>query len=86
MHKYDYYLHHSGGRAFDYFGGIGTPFKVSLLRFYLYRLLGYRTTRTQRGASLRRLYIRAALQGGAHRHSYNISEILKLDSAWKTCY
>jgi hypothetical protein len=71
---YDYYLHRSGGRAFDYFGGIGTPFKVSMLRFYLWKWLGFRATRVVKNSSLRRVVIRATLHGGAHRHSIKMQE------------
>jgi len=77
MKRYDYYLHRSGGVAFDYFGGIGTPFKVSFIRFYLYKLLGYRNTKVLRGASIRRVMIRANLERGAHRHSISMEEARK---------
>ena len=74
MKKYDYYLHRSGGRVFDYFGGIGTPFKVSLLRFYLFKWAGFRATRVLKGAPLSRVLIRATIRCGAHRHSYKMGE------------
>lgn len=75
--RYDYYLHRSGGKVFDYFGGIGTPFRVSLLRWWLFKLTGYKATRVTRGADLRRVYIRATLAAGAHRNSYKMEKVLK---------
>ena len=75
--NYDYYLHKSGGKVFDYFNCVGTPFRVSYLRWLLFRLFKFRATRVQRGASLKRVYIRATLQAGAHRTSYNMKETLK---------
>ena len=74
MKRYDYYLHRSGGYAFDHFGGIGTPFQVSFLRFYLWKWMGYRATRVIKGASLRRVYIRATIKQGAHRHSMKMDD------------
>lgn len=71
MTKYDYYLHRSGGRVFDSFGGIGRPYRVSWLWFKFAVLIGYRGTRVQKGASLTRVYIRAALKT-AHRHSIRL--------------
>jgi hypothetical protein len=75
--KYDYYLHRSGGRVFDYFGGIGTPFRVSLLRALIFKLLGFRMTRVRKGRSLKSVIVRAALKQGAHRHSWQIENIVK---------
>jgi len=77
MRQYDYYLHQSGGRAFDYFGGVGVPFKVSVLRFFLCKLAGYRVTRVRAGAPLYRVMVRAALKSGAHRHSWKVKEARK---------
>lgn len=39
-----YYLHRSLGVVADYFGEIGPEFEVCWLRFWLYRLLGFRWT------------------------------------------
>lgn len=77
MRRYDYYLHCSGGRAFDYFGGVGEPFRVSALRFYLFKLAGYRATKVRAGAPLHRVMVRAALKSGAHRHSWKVQEARK---------
>lgn len=74
MKKYDYYLHRSGGRAFDYFGFIGTPFQVSMIRWYIFKLFGYRATRVPRGSSVRRVMVRATIAKGAHRHSIAMSD------------
>lgn len=76
--RHDYYLHRSGGRVFDYFGGIGTPFKVSCLRAWLYKIMGYRMTRVRRGASVLQVMTRATLLGGAGRHSYKMKEERRL--------
>jgi hypothetical protein len=73
--KYDYYLHHSGGRAFDYFGGIGDPFRVSFIRAFIWKLLGFRMTKVRKGANLISIMTRATLKAGAHRHSVKIQEI-----------
>lgn len=70
LKHYDYYLHRSGGRAFDYFGGVGKPYRVNIFHAYLFKLLGYCMTRVQRGSDIRRVMTRAILQRGAHRHSY----------------
>jgi len=75
--KYDYYLHRSGGRVFDYFGGIGTPFKVGIIRFYLWKWMRFRATKIRKGSSLKRVMIRATLKQGSHRHSWNIENLLK---------
>ena len=75
--RYEYYLHRPGGPAFDYFGGIGTPFRVSPLRAWIYKILGFRMTRVRKGKSLKSVIVRAALKQGAHRHSYKIEEIVK---------
>jgi hypothetical protein len=73
--KYDYYLHRSGGRVFDYWGGIGTPFRVSILRAYISKVLGYKMTRVCARVGVRRVYIRATLASGAHRNSYKMDKI-----------
>lgn len=73
---HDYYLHRSGGKVFDYFGGIGTPFRVSILRAAIAKALGYKVTRVVKGAPQRRVYIRATLNKGAHRTSYAMQKIL----------
>ena len=79
MRRFDYYLHCSGGFAFDYFGGIGTPFRVSVFRAYLYKWAGYRMTRVPRGASLTRVMVRAALKSGAHRRSLFVEKARRGD-------
>lgn len=75
MKRWDYYLHRSGGRAFDYFGGIGQPFKVCFLRWFFYMIFGFRATRVPKGAPISRVYIRAGLKQGAHRHSYKMGRL-----------
>lgn len=75
--RYDFYLHRSGGKVFDYFGGVGTPYQVHWLWWYIMKWAGYKATRVQAGAPLKRVYIRATLAAGAHRRSYKMEEILK---------
>lgn len=77
--KRDYYMHRSGGYAFYYFGNIGTPFKVSMFRACINGLCGYCVTRVPRGASIKRVYIRAALTRGAHRMSWLVGEMKKVN-------
>lgn len=76
--KRDYYLHRSGGRKFDYFGGIGTPFRVSFLRYIVMKALKYKATSVPHGTPLVRVIIRAALKAGAHRRSWKVQQIKKL--------
>lgn len=76
--RYDYYLHRSGGRVFDYFGGIGLPYKVGCIRAGVMKVLGYSVTRVPRRiTSLQRIYLRAALTRGAHRRSFKVEQIRK---------
>jgi len=75
--KRDYYMHRSGGYAFDHGGNIGTPFKVSMLRACINDLCGYCVTSVPKGASIKRVYIRAALTRGAHRKSWLVGEMKK---------
>jgi hypothetical protein len=77
MKARDYYLHKSGGFAFDYFGGFGRPYQVKIFCFYFIKLLGYKATRVVRGASIKRVYIRATLAIGAHRHSWAMEKVLQ---------
>ena len=78
--RYDYYLHRTGGFAFDYWGGIGRPYIVNVLWWYFMRLIGYKATRVQANAPLRRVYIRASLFSGAHRHSHTMDKMR--DGIW----
>lgn len=75
--RYDYYLHRSGGRVFDYFGGIGRPYRVNVLWWWVMKLAGYKATKVPVFAPIRRVYIRATLAQGAHRRSYKMEKILK---------
>jgi hypothetical protein len=75
--RYEYYLHLKGGKVFDYFGGIGHPLRVSPLRAWIWKLLGFRMTRVRKGKSLKSVILRAAIKGGAHRHSYKVEQIMK---------
>ena len=84
MKRRDSYLHRSGGRVFDYFGGIGTPFRVSMIRFYLYKWFGFRATKVLKGVAIKRVYIRAILAQGAHRHSWKMEEVTKRGN-YETC-
>ena len=73
--KYDYYLHRSGGKVFDYFGGIGRPYQVNVLWFYFMDRMGYKATRVVKGASIKRVYIRATLARGVNRNSFKMQKI-----------
>lgn len=75
--KYDYYLHRSGGYAFDYFGGIGKPFKVSWFKALVAKLLKREVTPCPVGCSEHRVYVRAVLKRGISRRSYFMSQIKK---------
>jgi len=75
MGRYDYYRHLSGGFAFDYFGGVGKPEKISFSHYVLLKLLGYRVTRVPRGSDRVRVMVRAALRAGAHRRSLKVLRI-----------
>jgi hypothetical protein len=74
--KRDYYLHKSGGYAFDYWGGIGKPYQVNKVWFYFMKLMGYKATHVVKGASLRRIYIRAYLNTGFSRRSWKMQQLL----------
>jgi hypothetical protein len=76
MKRFDYYLHKSGGYAFDYFGGIGPPYQVNILWFYFMKILGYKATRVVRGASRKRVYIRACLNMQISRRSWKMQQVL----------
>ena len=73
--KYEYYMHRSGGLAFDHFGGIGRPFRVRRWWAYLMKRLGYCVTHVPVGSATRRIYVRAALLRGAHRHSHKVQRL-----------
>ena len=75
--RYDYYLHRAGGFLFDYWGGIGQPYRVHVLWWYIMRAAGYKATRVPAFAPIKRVYIRATLAQGAHRNSYKMEKILK---------
>lgn len=51
MRKFDYYLHRSCGKVGDYFCEIGEPFKVSTIRYYLYKIFKYRCTKVPKGSN-----------------------------------
>lgn len=70
-----YYMHRSGGRVFNYFGGIGTPFRVSCITGIFMKLMGYKVTRAPAHYTEKQVIIRAALNQGAHPHSYKIAKI-----------
>ena len=73
--KYEYYMHRSGGLAFDHFGGIGRPFPVRRWWACLMKFLGYSVTHCPVGSDTKRIYIRAALLQGAHRRSSKVAEL-----------
>ena len=75
--KYDYYLHKSGGYAFDYFGGIGRPYKVNIITVLLAKILKYEITPVPKGRPYneRSVYTRATLCRGISRRSYFMKRI-----------
>lgn len=75
--RYDYYLHKSGGYAFDYFGGIGRPYKVSFLRACIAKVLKYHVTTYPKGrpVSQKSLYTRAALHRDISRKCYFMKQL-----------
>ena len=70
-------MHRSGGKVFDYFGGIGTPFEVKAITGIIMKICGYKVTKVPAHYSEKQIMIRAALNGGAHRRSYKVEQIRK---------
>ncbi len=50
--KCEYYMHRSEGVVGDYFGYIGTPFRVHMLQYYFFTAMRYRTTRVPKGSTV----------------------------------
>jgi hypothetical protein len=76
MTKYDYYLHKSLGFAGDYFGEIGPPFKVSMLRFYIFKLFRYRATRVPTGSKKLTLTVQSLINDNCSIVSYKAERLL----------
>lgn len=73
--KRSYYMHRSGGKVFDYFGGVGKPFKVRWITAMVMKVLGYKVTRAPAHYDEVQVMVRAALLGGAHRRSIKVQRI-----------
>ena len=70
-----YYMHRSGGKVFDYFGGIGTPFRVKAITGIVMKILGYKVTKAPAHYNETQVMVRAAMNSGAHRRSYKVQKI-----------
>ena len=69
-----FYMHRSGGRVYDYFGGVGKPFRVKCITGIVMKILGYKVTRAPAHYNERQIMIRAAMNAGAHRNSYKVQK------------
>ena len=73
--KNKYYLHRSTGFAGDYFGEIGEPYEVSFFWAYLMKIFGYRMTKAPEDKNLTEVWVKAAIEAGAHPTSYAVQKI-----------
>lgn len=73
----EYYLHRDMSFAHNYFGHIGIPFKVSKLRWLIYKFLGYRATAVPAGTPEVEVMVTAAIEDGAHPTSFHVERIRK---------
>ena len=74
---YDYYAHRSGGKVFDYFGGIGRPFRIGIVMYYFMKIFGWRVSKILSGAPVQVLMVNATIKNGAHPRSHAVKEIIK---------
>ena len=61
--------------VYNYFGHIGDPFRVSYLRYLLYKALGFRATAVPDGTSKTEVLVQASIENGAHPSSYHVEKI-----------